>query len=457
MTTQVVILAAGAGKRMHSNLPKVLHRLAGKPMLEHVIQTALKLSTTVAPIIIHGHGGKVLQQALSHYAVTWVEQKEQKGTGHAVLQALPHIDDNDQVLVLYADVPLISEQTLQKLMNDTPLKSIGMLTATLENPQGYGRIKRDKKNRIVSIIEEKDASAKERSINEINPGIYFAKAKLLKKWLPKLKNKNAQSEYYLTDIISNAVKEKIAVQAVQPAYSEEILGVNDRAQLAHLERFYQRQQAEKIMQRGVTLMDPARIDIRGDVQIGRDVTIDVNVILEGRVIIGNECVIGPNCLLRNVEIGERVEVKANSVLDGAEIAADCIIGPFARLRPGTLLARHVHIGNFVEIKNSEVEQGSKINHLSYVGDSEVGQYVNIGAGTITCNYDGVNKHKTIIGDHAFIGSNTALVAPVTVGEGATIGASSTITQDAPANQLTLARAMQQSIKDWKRPEKQKNE
>ncbi|MBX3708492.1 MAG: bifunctional UDP-N-acetylglucosamine diphosphorylase/glucosamine-1-phosphate N-acetyltransferase GlmU [Gammaproteobacteria bacterium] len=453
MAIQVVILAAGQGKRMHSKRPKVLHHLAGKPLLEHVINIAAVISPAVLPIIVCGHQRAKLLEELTHHHVNWVEQKEQLGTGHALLQAMPHISEDDNVLVLYGDVPLISVQTLKKLIETTPENALGMLTAYLSNPSGYGRIQRDKQQHIIGIVEEKDATEEERAITEINPGIYYLPARYLKKWLPSLKNKNVQQEYYLTDIIWLAVQEKILVHAVQPDKVEEILGVNDRIQLAWLERFYQRQMAEKFMRQGVTLYDPARLDVRGEIQMGRDVSIDVNVILEGRVIIGNECVIGPNTVLRNVELGDRVEVKANTLIDGAVIAADCVIGPFARIRPDTNLARKAHVGNFVEIKKSHIGQESKINHLSYIGDSEVGDNVNIGAGTITCNYDGVNKHKTIIGDYAFIGSNSQLVAPVTIGVGATIGAGSTITQDAPPYKLTLSRVQQNTVENWKRPQK----
>jgi bifunctional UDP-N-acetylglucosamine pyrophosphorylase/glucosamine-1-phosphate N-acetyltransferase len=453
MTIQIVILAAGQGKRMHSIVPKVLHELAGKSLLEHVIDTALRVADETSPIIINGHQGNKVASELAHYKVRWIEQKEQLGTGHAVLQALPAINEDDRVLVLYGDVPLISEDILKTLIASTPKSAIGMLTATLANPTGYGRIKRNKQQNIIGIIEEKDASEKEKAITEINSGIYFVPATYLKKWLPALENQNAQKEYYLTDIIACADKEKIQVHAVSPRHIEEILGVNDRVQLSQLERFYQLQQAEKLMRQGVTIYDPARLDVRGEVKVGRDVTIDVNVILEGHVVIGDECIIGPNVVLCNTELGARVEVKANSVIDSAEIATGCIVGPFARIRPGTVLASNAHIGNFVEIKNSIVGENSKINHLSYVGDSEVGKRVNIGAGTITCNYDGVNKHKTIIGDEAFIGSNSQLVAPIRIGEGATIGAGSTITEDAPAKQLTISRSRQQTIKDWQRPVK----
>lgn len=455
MRIQAVILAAGKGKRMYSAIPKVLHKLAGKSMLEHVIETAQRVAAQTNPIVIFGHQGDMLVNACSHHKVQWVEQKEQLGTGHALAQALPMIADNTRVLVLYGDVPLIAEQTLKALIDTTPENAIGMLTANIPQPAGYGRIKRNAAKQVVGIVEEKDASAEEKMISEVNSGIYLIPAKYLKIWLPKLKNHNAQQEYYLTDVITLANQENIPVHTVSPTHIEEIFGVNDRLQLAGLERFYQRQVAESLLRQGVTLLDPARVDVRGEINIGRDVIIDVNVILEGRVVIGDECVIGPNTILSNVEIGKKVQIKANSVVEGAIIADECVIGPFARIRPETQLKEKVHIGNFVELKKTVVGQASKINHLSYVGDSEVGKQVNIGAGTITCNYDGVAKHKTIIGDAAFIGSCSQLVAPVTVGEGATIGAGSTITKDAPAHQLTLARVEQVTIPNWKRPQKLK--
>lgn len=457
MAIRTVILAAGQGKRMHSALPKVLHHLAGKSLLEHVIVTAFGVSPAVSPIVIYGHQGELVKRALEHRAITWIEQREQLGTGHALLQAVPEITDNDTVLVLYGDVPLISLATLRRLIDATPDAAMGLITANLPMPTGYGRVKRGTQGEVQEVVEEKDATITERAIHEVNTGIYFIPALYLKKWLSRLKNTNAQKEYYLPDILAFAKAENIAIHAIQPEHYEEILGVNDRVQLAHLERFYQRRHAETLMRAGVTICDPERIDIRGEVYIGKDVTIDVNVILEGNVTIGDQCVIGPSTVLRNVILGPRVEVKAYSVLDGAEVAADCVIGPFARLRPGTVLAANAHVGNFVEIKNSQLGEDTKINHLSYIGDSKVGRRVNIGAGTITCNYDGANKHRTIIGDNAFIGSNTELVAPVTIGEGATIGAGSTITRDAPAQQLTLARTQQCSIEGWQRPEKQKQE
>lgn len=454
MTIQVVILAAGQGKRMYSKLPKVLHPLAGKPLLLHVIDVALSIEPKLPPIIVYGHQGQELLDTLAHHEnVKWVKQTEQLGTGHALLQTLPEIADDARVLVLYGDVPLLSKETLQKLINATPADAIGMITAFLPNPHGYGRIIRDQQNQMIRIVEEKDATEVERAINEINPGIYLLPVKYLKKWLPNLENKNSQHEYYLTDIIALAVKENIKIYSVQPDYIEEILGINDRIQLSHLERFYQHQSAIKLMRQGVTIVDPARLDIRGEVKVGRDVVIDVNVIFEGSVVIGDECIIGPNTILRNVTLGNQIHIKENTVIENSQIANLCMIGPFARIRPGTVLSDNVHIGNFVEVKNSSIKQGSKVNHLSYVGDSEVGKGVNIGAGTITCNYDGVNKHKTIIGDHAFIGSGTQLVAPVSIGADAVIGAGSTITQDAPPDKLTLARVTQQTVSEWRKPKK----
>jgi len=455
---QPLILAAGQGTRMRSHLPKVLHLLAGKPLLEHVISAALSISPDAAPVIICGHQSDLLRQIFSQHNVRWVEQQEQLGTGHAVMQALPELDSDARVLVLYGDVPLISPQTLKRLIEVTPKEAIGMLTAVLPHPKGYGRIKRDKAGRVVGIVEEKDTSIEEKAINEINPGIYLLPVSYLQAWLPELSNKNAQGEYYLTDIIARAVKEKIQIHDVQPERHEEIEGINNRIQLAHLERFYQREYAEKLMEEGVTIYDPARLDIRGELIAGKDVILDVNVIIEGRVVIGSGCKIGPNVVLRNVHLGEQVEVRANSVIEDARIASHCIIGPFARIRPGTELAEHVHVGNFVEVKNSRIADNSKVNHLSYIGDAEVGKHVNVGAGTITCNYDGANKHKTTIGDNVHIGSDTQLVAPVTIGAGATIAAGSTIVRDVEPAGLTLShRIDQRSLKAWKRPEKVKKE
>lgn len=454
MSVQVVILAAGVGSRMHSALPKVLHHLGGKPLLQHVIETAIQVSPDCQPIIVYGHQGTKLQTELGHFPVIWVEQKEQLGTAHAVLQALPQIKSNHQILILYGDVPLISANTLQKLMRQTPQEAVGLLTAFLADPSGYGRIKRDEQGKVQGIVEEKDSTEVERSIREINPGIYFLSATHLQKWLVKIQANNAQGEYYLTDIIMLAKQEQIPIYTHSPENCEEAFGINDCAQLAILERYYQLQTAKRLLKQGVTLLDPNRFDIRGEAIIGRDVIIDVNVVMEGRVVIGDGCLIGANTFLKNVVLGKQVEVKANSVIDGAEIAEDCIIGPFARIRPGTVLSAGAHVGNFVEVKNSWIGEGSKINHLSYVGDSEIGKRVNIGAGTITCNYDGMNKHKTIIGDDTHIGSDTQLVAPVTVGAGATIGAGSTITKDVPPNKLTLTHRIEQRIiKDWQRPDR----
>lgn len=453
MSIQIVILAAGQGKRMHSRLPKVLHLLAGKPLLGHVIETALQVAPERPPIVICGHGGEQVKEQFNGAGVKFVEQKEQAGTGHAVLQAMPYINDQDRVLILYGDVPLISPHTLNELIKQTEVMQVGMVTAYFKHPDGYGRILRDKSDNVIGIVEEKDANEKERRITEINSGIYFVPADKLKKWLPSLNPQNAQGEYYLTDIIPLALADDMSVVTVQPEHKDEIRGVNDRAQLAHLERHYQRHASRALMLRGVTILDPERIDIRGKVTAGRDVMIDVNVILEGEVEMGEGCTIGAGCLLRNAKLGSHVEVKPYSVIDDSKIGDHCIIGPFARLRPGTVLAESVHIGNFVEIKKSNIDVGSKVNHLTYVGDSEIGKRVNVGAGTITCNYDGANKHKTIIGDDVFIGSCTQLVAPVTVGEGATIGAGSTITRDAPPRQLTLTRSEQRSIEDWVRPDK----
>ena len=457
MILSTVILAAGKGKRMYSEMPKVLHKLAGKALLERVICTALSLNTTQRPIVVYGHQGERVRDTLGHLNADWVEQTEQLGTGHALQQTLVHLPTEGHVLVLYGDVPLIETTTLKKFINQTPANTIGIITAKLPDPTGFGRIIRDKQGDITHIVEEKDASDEERDICEINTGIYLIPVNYLHQWLPKLNNNNAQREYYLTDLISMATKAHVAIHSIQPQHYEEILGVNDRLQLACLERFYQGQLAEKLMLQGITLLDPHRFDIRGEINIAQDVIIDINVVLEGHVTIGKGCLIGPNCVLRNVVLSDHVEIKANSVLDGAEIGEGCVIGPFARLRPGTVLSAQSHVGNFVEIKNSTIGSATKINHLSYIGDSEIGQRVNVGAGTITCNYDGINKNKTTIDDNAFIGSNTALIAPVTVGAGATIGAGSIITRNAPAHQLTVCRSQQRSIANWQRPTKKEKE
>jgi len=448
----VIILAAGKGKRMYSGLPKVLHPLGGRPLLAHVIDVAQGLHAHETQVV-HGHGGGLLVERLSHLPVTWVEQEPQLGTGHAVSQAMPGVSDGDTVLVLYGDVPLLNPDTLKRLVDLAGPDSLALVTVDLENPAGYGRVLRGDDGSVTGVVEDKDADQEQLAIREVNTGILAAPARSLRQWLSVLDNDNAQGEYYLTDVVGLAVSQGLRVHTVHPASVVEVMGINNRVQLAELERSYQRQQAERLMLAGVTLMDPARLDIRGEVSVGRDVTIDVNVILEARVVIGDGVSIGPNSLIRNAELGAGSQVLANCVIEDAVVGPRSRIGPFSRLRPDTRLGEQVHVGNFVEIKKSRVDFGAKINHLSYVGDSEVGRHVNIGAGTITCNYDGANKHKTTIGDDAFIGSNTQLVAPVSVGAGATIGAGSTITRDAPAGELTLSRAPQTTRQGWQRPQK----
>lgn len=448
MKLSVVILAAGRGTRMKSHQPKVLHAIAGKSMLERVVNTAAQLNPQEI-FVVYGYQGDVLQEKLSHLAVTWVEQKEQLGTGHAVMQAAPHVADDHRVLILYGDVPLISLDTLKALMTSSSEKSVGMITADLKDPAELGRIVRDQSGNFLQIIEYKDANETQRQITEINSGIYSFPAHHLKSWLPKISVANAQKEYYLTDVLAMAVQEGVAVATVFPENDYEVMGVNDRAQLATLERYYQEMATEKLMRQGVTMLDPTRVDIRGEVKIQEDVTIDINVILEGNVSLGKNCMIGPNCVIKNSTIGDHVIIEANSIVEDSQVEENCHIGPFARLRPGSVLKKKSRVGNFVEIKKSQIGEGSKVNHLSYIGDADVGKQVNVGAGTITCNYDGVNKHKTKIGDEAFIGSGTQLVAPVEIGENALIGAGSTITLNAPANELTLARARQETIKGWK--------
>ncbi|QSB01313.1 bifunctional UDP-N-acetylglucosamine diphosphorylase/glucosamine-1-phosphate N-acetyltransferase GlmU [Methylomonas sp. EFPC1] len=453
MSIKTIILAAGQGTRMRSSRPKVLHEIANKALLQHVYETSLSLENNQI-FIIYGHGGETVKQALSSLDATWIEQKQQLGTGHAVQQAIHHVDDPDTVLILYGDVPLLKAKTIQTLLHKVSLTSLALLTVNLDDPTGYGRIVRDKDHAVVKIVEQKDANEVELQISEGNTGILACKGSQLKQWLSRLSNNNAQNEYYLTDIIEMAVEDGLTVETTQAGSQEEVLGVNNRSQLAHLERVYQAEQAQALMEKGVTLRDPARVDVRGNfAELGQDIDVDINVIFEGVNRIGSNVKIGPNCLIKNASIANDVEILANSVIEDASVGAGSRIGPFARLRPQTELADHVHIGNFVEIKKSTVATGSKINHLSYIGDSEVGSKVNIGAGTITCNYDGVNKFKTIIEDGAFIGSDTQLVAPVTVGKNATIGAGSTITRDTPENQLTLSRSKQLSVPSWQRPVK----
>jgi bifunctional UDP-N-acetylglucosamine pyrophosphorylase/glucosamine-1-phosphate N-acetyltransferase len=449
---EIVVLAAGQGKRMYSRLPKVLHTLAGRPLLAHVLAAA----RTLAPRRIHvvyGHGGEQVRAALPDADFHWAHQAQQHGTGHAVAQALPALADEARVLILYGDVPLIQPATLQALVAAADGGHLALLTATLDRPDGYGRIVRDAGGRVARIVEHKDATEAERAIREVNTGFLALDATKLKQWLARLDNNNAQGEYYLTDVIGMAVAEGVEIATRAPAAEWEILGVNSKTELAQLERVHQGTQAERLLAQGVTLRDPARFDLRGELACGRDVVIDVNVVIEGRVVLGDGVVIGPNNVIRDTEIGAGSVVLPNCVIEESAIGRDCRVGPFARLRPGARLADHVHVGNFVEVKNSQLGEGAKANHLSYVGDASVGAKVNIGAGTITCNYDGANKHRTVIGDNAFIGSNTALVAPVSVGAGATIGAGTVLVRDAPEGELTLARPQQQTIKGWKRPQK----
>lgn len=453
MGLSVIILAAGQGTRMRSNLPKVLHPLAGKSILEWIVEKSEKLNPDNI-YIVYGYGGEQVKTSLGHrYTPTWVEQKEQKGTGHAVTQVLPYLKDDEQVLILVGDVPLIEVSTLESLIKVTSKNELGLLTVNFDDPKGLGRIIRNGDNQVVAIVEEKDATDEQRCIKEINTGIMLIAGRDLKRWLPQLKTENAQGEYYLTDVMSMAVADKQTIKTSQPESNEEVLTVNDRKQLATLERYYQKSVAEKLMLQGVTLMDPTRFDLRGEVTCGQDVVIDVNVIIEGQVNIGDNVKIGANVILRNVDIANDVEIKSNCDIDSAKIGQACQIGPFTRIRPGTELADHVKLGNFVETKNAKINEDSKVNHLSYIGDAQIGKKVNIGAGTITCNYDGVNKHQTIIEDGAFIGSNSQLIAPVTIGKGAYIGSGSTISKDAPAEKLTLSRARQQTIDAWKPPKK----
>ncbi|MCX7208981.1 MAG: bifunctional UDP-N-acetylglucosamine diphosphorylase/glucosamine-1-phosphate N-acetyltransferase GlmU [Burkholderiales bacterium] len=449
----VVILAAGMGKRMQSDLPKVLHALAGKPLLLHVIDTARSLSPQRC-CVVYGHGGDLVPQQLAADDLHFALQEPQLGTGHAVTQALPFLDDTQPTLVLYGDVPLTTSATLQKLVAAAGKDKLAVLTVDLDDPTGYGRIVREQ-NKIVRIVEQKDANETERLIQEVNTGILIAPTTHLKNWLAKLSNNNAQGEYYLTDIIASAVADGVTVTSSQPAHAWETLGVNSKVQLAELERIHQHNIAHALLEQGVTLMDPARIDVRGELHCGRDVVIDVGCVFEGKVELADGVTISANCVIKNARIAKGTLIKAFCHIEDCVIGEAAEIGPYARLRPGTTLADHVHIGNFLEVKNSQLGSKSKANHLAYVGDATVGERVNIGAGTITCNYDGANKHRTIIEDDAFIGSDSQLVAPVTVGKGATLGAGTTLTKDAPANSLTVSRSKQISIADWQRPVKQK--
>ena len=453
MSTTVIILAAGKGTRMRSNLPKVLQPLAGRPLLGHVIDTAKKLQADHI-ITIYGHGGTLVQNAFAHEQVQWVEQAEQLGTGHAVKVTLPVLPHEGVSLILSGDVPCITEQTLQKLLDVSRETQIGLVTLTLADATGYGRIVREN-GKIQAIVEHKDASEAQRQIQEINTGIYCVSNAKLHEWLPKLSNNNAQGEYYLTDIVAMAIADGLEVASVEPQLAFEVEGVNDRVQLAALEREFQNFQAKQLMQQGVHLIDPTRFDLRGNLTAGKDVRIDINVIIEGDCELGDGVEIGAGCILKNTKIAAGTKVQPYSVFDQAVVGEDAQIGPFSRLRPGTVLANEVHIGNFVEVKNSQIGLGSKANHFTYLGDAEVGAGSNIGAGTITCNYDGANKFKTIIGDQVFIGSNSSLVAPVTIANGATVGAGSTITRDVAEQCLAVERSKQFTKENYQRPQKLK--
>ncbi|MCW8901314.1 MAG: bifunctional UDP-N-acetylglucosamine diphosphorylase/glucosamine-1-phosphate N-acetyltransferase GlmU [Gammaproteobacteria bacterium] len=447
----VVILAAGQGTRMKSDKPKVLHELAGAPLVQHVINTSKELKPKYINVV-YGHGGEQVQEIINDADITWILQKEQLGTGHAVAQVSDYLNDEELVLILYGDVPLIHIDTLADLLNQAA-DGIALLTVHLDNPQGYGRIVRDKSGKVKNITEEKDATDDVKKIHEVNTGILAVKANLLKNWLSQLNNNNAQEEYYLTDVIAMAVKDNFTVHTTQPDNEFEVMGVNNRIQLSELERYYQKEQANRIMAAGITLADPARIDIRGKLTHGKDIFIDINTVIEGNVSIGNNVSIGANCVIKDSKIADDVTVLPMSILDNASVGKGSKVGPFARLRPGAVLSDNTHIGNFVEIKKSFIGVGSKINHLTYVGDSLVGKNVNVGAGTITCNYDGANKHQTIIEDNVFIGSATQLVAPVKIGKNATIGAGSTITTDVNEGELAITRVKQKSISGWMRPVK----
>ncbi|MCW8125403.1 bifunctional UDP-N-acetylglucosamine diphosphorylase/glucosamine-1-phosphate N-acetyltransferase GlmU [Microbulbifer halophilus] len=451
MSIDVVILAAGKGTRMRSDLPKVLHPIGGVPMLGRVIASAKQLGEVEITVVI-GHGADLVREQFADSGVKFVEQAEQLGTGHAVAQAIPNFRRGSTVLVLYGDVPLVKTGTLQSLLSASD-KGPALLSVEMANPAGYGRIVRDDAGRVQAICEEKDADADTLAIREVNTGILAAPADLLSQWLPELSNDNAQGEYYLTDVVARSVNENIPVTGVRASDPLEVAGVNSRAQQAQLERALQHGRALALMNAGVTLLDPARLDIRGGLECGTDVSIDINCVFEGEVVLGNGVQVGPNCLLKNCRLADGTTVEANSIIEDAEVGQACTVGPFARLRPGTQLADGAKVGNFVETKKAQIGRGSKVNHLSYVGDAIVGEGVNIGAGTITCNYDGVNKFTTEIGDGAFIGSNTALVAPVKVGPGATVGAGSTITREVSTDELAVARGRQRNISGWQRPTK----
>lgn len=452
MDLSIVILAAGQGTRMNSSLPKVLHPLAGKPIIQHVVEKAFSLSSNV--YLIHGFQGHLIQQNLSDFPIRFVKQEHQLGTGHAVLQALPEIPSHHRVLILYGDCPLISSESLKAFIAQTSASTLGIITARVSNPFGLGRILRNDSGQVYGIIEEKDAEPQQKLINEINSGIFLVPAEYLNQWLPKLNNQNAQKELYLTDIVQLAYQQNIEIKPLELSNSDEILGINDRIQLAGAEKVYRKQLAQRLMAAGVTLTDPDTIYLRGDLEIGQDSLIEPNVIFEGKNIIGKNVYIGAHCILKNVKIEDFAIIHPYTFIESSSVQQYAIVGPYARLRPGCSIAEHAHIGNFIEIKNSQIGQYSKAHHLGYIGDAEIGESVNVGAGTITCNYDGTSKHKTIVRDRAFIGSGTELVAPVVIEQDAYIGAGSTITKDAPEAQLTLARTKQITLSRWKHKKKE---
>ena len=458
MPLEIIILAAGQGTRMHSDLPKALHRVGGKPMLQHLLETATGLKPARIHVVV-GYGKaqviSVIEEncpsLISDKQPRWIEQARQQGTGHAVMQALPEIAGDSSVLILNGDVPLISLETLKRVVAHG--ENLNLLTVSLDDPHAMGRIIRNDQNAIIGIIEEKDATKAQKNIMEVNTNCLCARAHQLNKWLTSINSTNAQNEFYLTDAIEYAVRDGVSIQSISPDSYTETLGVNSKADLGRLERIYQLQVADNMMKQGITLLDHSRFDLRGTCDFGKDCVVDINVILEGRVKLGDGVMIGPNTIIRNSTIGENCMIEANSLVDNAVVGRNCRIGPFARIRPGTVLEDEVRIGNFVEVKNSLIKDQSKVNHLSYVGDSEVGKHVNLGAGVITCNYDGANKHKTVIGDDVFVGSSSQLVAPLTIADGATIGAGSTITHDVTRDSLAVARVRQRSVRNWKRPEK----
>jgi bifunctional UDP-N-acetylglucosamine pyrophosphorylase/glucosamine-1-phosphate N-acetyltransferase len=451
MTFSVVVLAAGKGTRMKSSLPKVLHPIGGKPMVQHIIDTVNKLGATNIHLV-YGHGREQLQDKLSHNELSWCLQDKQLGTGHAVQQAAPHIQDNEDVLILVGDAPLIKESTLQQLIAVKKDADLALLTVELADPTGMGRIIRQGEQ-VTAIVEHKDASAEQRQIKETNTGMMIMGGKDLKRWLSALDNNNAQGEFYLTDVIEMAAKEGKSIHASQPSSAIEVEGINNRVQLASIERAYQKEQAEAVMMQGVTLLDPAHFNLRGELDVGQDITIDVNVIVEGKVKIGSNTSIGANCILIDCDIADNAVIHANSIIEQAVVGENCSVGPYARLRPGSVMKEQSRVGNFVEMKKTILGKGSKASHLTYLGDTIVGEGANIGAGTITCNYDGVNKFQTTIGDGAFIGSNSALVAPANIGKNATVGAGSIITKSVEDAELAIARAKQRNISNWERPVK----